>query len=119
MKRITTRKEFDNCREGIAGSLNCWVYINGNGCNDPSYADGCNMNLVRNHILYYKNKILEICNREGFAVPEEYYLPVPPEVDNNFMANLKQKDRVGRLRQHGNVLVTGKVSFDRTQLGLF
>lgn len=119
MERINARKEFDNCREGIAGSLDCWISISKNGCSDPSWTDGCNMNLVRNHILYYKNKIFEICNQEGFDIPEEYYLPTPPEVDKNFMANLKQEDRAGRLRQHGNVLVTGKVSFDRTQLSMF
>lgn len=46
-------------------------------------------------------------------------MPTPPEVDDNFMANLKQKDRVKRLREYGNVLTTGKVDFNETQLSLF
>lgn len=119
MKKKTPQQEFDDCRKGIVDSINRWKFINENGCNDPAWTDGCNMNLVRNHILYYKKKISELCSREGFIMPEEYYLPTPPEVDNNFMANLKQKDRVDRLRQYGNVLVTGKVDFNETQLSLF
>ncbi len=119
MKKKTPKQEFDDCRKGIADSINRWKFINKNGCSDPAWADGCNMNLVRNHILYYKKKISEICSQEGIEIPEEYYLPTPPEVDNNFMANLKQKDRVERLRQYGCVLVTEKVGFDETQLSLF
>lgn len=119
MKKKTAQQELDDCRKGIVDSINRWKFINENGCNDPTWPDGCNMNLVRNHILYYKKKITELCGQEEFSIPEEYYLPTPPEVDNNFMANLKQKDRVDRLRQYGNVLVTGKVDFNETQLSLF
>lgn len=119
MKKKTAKQEFDDCRKGIVDSVDRWKFINDNGCNDPAWADGCNMNLVRNHILYYKKKISEICSQECFAIPEEYYLPTPPEVDNNFMANFKQKDRVERLRQYGNVLTTVKVDFNETQLSLF
>lgn len=28
-----------------------WNHINENGCNDPFWPDGCNMNLTRNHII--------------------------------------------------------------------
>lgn len=119
MKKKTPKQEFDDCRKGIVDSVNRWKFINKNGCNDPAWPDGCNMNLVRNHILYYKNKISELCSQEGFTMPEEHYLPTPPEVSNNFMANLKQKDRVERLKQYGNVLATGKVDFSELQLSLF
>ena len=30
-----------------------WNYIAQNGCSDPGWPDGVNMNLVRNHIIYY------------------------------------------------------------------
>ncbi len=118
MKKKTARQEFDDCRKGIMDSVGRWDSINENGCNDPAWPDGCNMNLVRNHVIYYKRRILEICSQEGFAVPEEFYFPVPPKVNDNYMANLDQKDRVKRLRQYGSVLVTGKVEFDKSQMSL-
>lgn len=45
-------------------------------------------------------------------LPEEYFLPVPPEVPENYMANLKQKERAKRLRDFGDVLTTRKTKFD-------
>ena len=48
------------------------------------------MNLTRNHILSYKREIREICEENSIPLPEEYYFPTPPEIDNNYMAkNLK------------------------------
>lgn len=119
MRKKTAREKIDDYRKGIAESVSHWKSINENGCSDPAWADGCNMNLVRNHILYYKKKISQLCSTEGFRIPEEYYMPTPPEVDDNFMANLKQKDRVKRLREYGSDLTTGKVGFNETQLSLF
>lgn len=119
MKKKAPQQEFDDCRKGIIDSVNRWKFINENGCNDPAWPDGCNMNLVRNHIIYYKKKIYELCNQEGFPMPEEYYLPTPPEVGNNFMANLKQKDRVERLRQYGAPIFAGKIEYNAEQLSLF
>lgn len=88
-----------------------WNYINENGCNDPFWPDGCNLNLTRNHIISYKRDIAELCEKTGMALPEEYFLKVTPEVDNNYMANLKQKARVKRLRGQGNKLSLKKQKF--------
>lgn len=66
-----------------------WNYINENSCNDPFWPDGCNMNLTRNHIISYKRDIAELCEENGMPLPEEYFLKIPPEVDDNYMANLK------------------------------
>ena len=57
------------------------------------------MNLTRNHILSYKREIREIYEENSIPLPEEYYFPTPPEIDNNYMATLKQKQRVQRLRR--------------------
>lgn len=62
-----------------------WEYIRAHGCNDPFYADGINMNLVRNHIISYKRQLLEICETLNEPVPEEYYNQTPPKVENNYM----------------------------------
>ncbi len=38
-----------------------WEYIRTYGCQDPFYPDGENMNLIRNHIIYGKNRLEELC----------------------------------------------------------
>ncbi|MGN1338750.1 MAG: hypothetical protein ACI4WS_00505 [Oscillospiraceae bacterium] len=68
----------------LENSFARWDYIHEHGCSDPFWADGVNMNLVRNHIIYYKQQLSEEATL--FLLPEAYYREVPPEVDNNFMA---------------------------------
>lgn len=75
------------------------------------WPDGCNMNLTRNHIISYKRDIAELCEENGMPLPEEYFLKIPPEVDDNYMANLKQKARVERLKQQGDRLNQKKQKF--------
>ena len=119
-KKKTPEQELIELRYRIVDERNDWKYINDNGCNDPSWPDGSNMNLVRNHILYCRVSIEEICKEAGIPFPEEYFLPIPPEVPENYMANLKQKDRVKRLRDFGDVLTTRKTKFvDDGQLCFF
>lgn len=103
----------------IRREIEHWKDINQNGCNDPFWSDGCNMNLVRNHILYYQRKISEICAEKNLPYPEAYYFSVPPEVDNFYMANLKQRDRVKRIFYGGYVPVRKKYYYDEQQICLF
>ena len=70
--------------DGISESLAQWEHLRVMGGRDPFWPDGCNMNLVRNHIIHHKMQLLELC--EGRELPSEYYLPTPEEVDNNYMA---------------------------------
>lgn len=55
--------------------------------------------------------IAELCEKTGMSLPEEYFLKVPPEVENNYMASLKQRERVERLRGQGNKLSQKKQKF--------
>lgn len=55
-----------------------------NGCSDPFYEDGINLNLVRNHIIYYKGMLEKENNL--FGLPDAYYRKIPPEVDIRYMA---------------------------------
>lgn len=66
-----------------------WELINTYGGSDPNWEDGCNMNLVRNHIIYYKRQMEEL----NFF-PEAYYRETPPEVANTYMA------RAEEIREH-------------------
>lgn len=68
-----------------------WEDIQKNGCNDPFWEDGVNMNLVRNHIIYYYGMLkevmkqpLQMCLFSDVAPVNER--PVPPEVPNTYMS---------------------------------
>ena len=57
------------------------------GGQDPFWADGCNANLVRNHIIHYKYKIKEFCEENNVDLPPEYFdIKTPDEVSQDFMA---------------------------------
>ena len=62
-----------------------WNHLKEYGGSDPFWPDGVSMNLVRNHIIYYKN---ELAKQENslFALPEAYYRELPPETDCDYMA---------------------------------
>lgn len=111
MKKETPEQQLNLLCRLIIRERDNWNYINENGCNDPFWPDGCNMNLTRNHIISYKRDIAELCEENGMPLPEEYFLKIPPEVDDNYMANLKQKARVERLKQQGDRLNQKKQKF--------
>ena len=58
-----------------------WEHLYQHGGSDPNWSDGCNLNLVRNHILFYRRRL-----EEENRFPDVYYREVPPEVDNGYMA---------------------------------
>lgn len=62
-----------------------WDELFTKGGSDPSWTDGVNLNLVRNHILYDKEHLAKQEN-SLFGLPEVYYRETPPEVDPNYMA---------------------------------
>ena len=111
MKQKTPEQELKLLRKNLLHERAIWEHINENGCNDPFWADGCNMNLTRNHILSYRNEIAKWCEEHNLPLPEEYFLKVPPEVDDYYMANFNQKARVDRLKQHGYTLSKKKNKF--------
>jgi hypothetical protein len=61
-----------------------WEYIYTRGGSDPFHTDGVNLNLVRNHISYYREKIEETMPPENY--PAAYFKELPPETDRNYMA---------------------------------
>ena len=83
-KKITLEQQIKQLSKELVEELKHWQYLREHGCQDPFWADGVNMNLTRNHIIYYKMRLRELC-KDG-NLPEEYYLPTPPEVDNNYLA---------------------------------
>lgn len=90
-----------------------WNSIAANGCQDPFWPDGTNMNLVRNHIIYWYQLLAERLREEtqvslfdpADTAPEQR--PVPPVVPQNYMvANCAYSDRLKD--RHGLHLVWGK-----------
>ncbi len=80
----TPEQEIKQLREDIVREIEQWKILREYGCQDPFHSDGENMWLIRNHIIYDKNRLLELCGDGN--LPEEYYLPTPPEVDRNYLA---------------------------------
>ena len=62
MKQRTAEDELHNICKSILKEIEKWKKISQNGCNDPAWPDGANMNLLRNHIIYYKTSYM-ICVR--------------------------------------------------------
>lgn len=118
MKKTTPEQTIKALVEDIIREVGAWEHKNENGCSDPFWPDGVNMNLNRNHIIYDKRQIGGICRENGLPLPEEYYIPTPPEVDNYYMANLKQKRRVERIGNREKI-TTKRNKYDREQLSIF
>lgn len=76
-------KNFDYAA-ALEKSFARWDFIREHGCSDPFWTDGVNMNLVRNHIIFYKQKLSE--ETTLFLLPEAFYRETPPVVDNDYMA---------------------------------
>lgn len=85
---MARKKEEPNYIEELAERFDRWDEIYQNGCNDPSWSDGVNLNLIRNHILYYKKAIEE--SMKDNALPDIYYRETPPEVDNSYIARTEE-----------------------------
>lgn len=114
-KSKTPEQKIREHAKEIVREINHWEYISQNGCNDPFWADGTNMNLTRSHIIYAKEQIAKLCNESKLPLPPEYYFPLPPIVDEQYMANTKDNKRVGRIKIHGDIHIK-KPKYNHTQL---
>lgn len=81
---MSKREKSIDYAAALTASFDRWDYLNEHGGSDPFWADGVNMNLVRNHIIYYKNKLET--EDTLFGLPDCFYRETPPEVDNNYIA---------------------------------
>lgn len=119
MKERTPQEKVQQYCRNVREEIEHWKDINQNGCNDPFWSDGCNMNLTRNHIIYAQEQIRKICKENNIPFPEECYLSVPPKADINYMAHLKQKKRVEQIFHCGGLPANLKYEYEEQQLSLF
>ena len=89
-------------RDNLYKDYTRWKYIYDNGCSDPTYEDGVNINLVRNHISYGKRMCEEHLGDNLHLYPDCYFFPEPMKLPMDFMA----VDR--RLNCRGKVLTATK-----------
>lgn len=115
-KNRTPEQSLESLRDDLTREHAIWENHRLYGCNDPFWADGVNMNLVRNHIISYRREILEVCEEYGLPLPSEYFLPVPPEVPNGYMANLDQGERVSRIMESGEYITTKQPPAEASQM---
>lgn len=85
---ILKNKKKENYADKLKAQFKLWEHINKFGSSDPFYSDGVNLNLVRNHIIYYKKLIEET---ETPPYPEIYYRETPLKVDVNYIVG---KDKI-------------------------
>lgn len=79
------KKNQENPLEELEKAYAQWQRLYENGGSDPFWSDGVNLNLVRNHIIYFKGQIEETCPL--YMADELYLRELPPEVDQNYMAD--------------------------------
>lgn len=117
-KAASPEKKIKQLSEYIESEIQHWKDIKEHGCNDPFWCDGCNMNLIRNHILYSKKQISDICIENKIEIPDIMGVPTPPEVSNAYMADLKC-DRAKKFKLYRQNVSHNKVEYDEVQLSLF
>lgn len=118
-KEQTPEQKIEELCKDIVYEINHWTSLKEFGGQDPFWPDGVNMNLTRNHVIYAKREIKKICEETGHELPEAYYLGTPPEVDDGYMANLKQTKRIARLESQGMKLTLTRIKYDAEQTSLF
>ena len=98
-------KQLEEAIENHQASYKQWYAYYEYGGQDPSWPDGSNMYLIRNHISYYKRQIKELCEKIGCELPECYAQALPPEVDRDYMARpdeIRDKAKIAleKMEQH-------------------
>ena len=99
MKQIPIPAQIATLEAQVQADVAHWHDLLANGCSDPFWPDGVNMNLVRNHIIYGLRQIAELRASQGQLSMFDAPAPevgdamqdkrIPPMVDDGYMA----KDR--------------------------
>ena len=78
----------ENLLEELKKAYAQWESLYKQGGSDPFYPDGVNLNLVRNHILYFKRQIEE--TQPLYMNSEAYWRELPPQVEDGYMARAEE-----------------------------
>lgn len=96
--RMSNAQKVERVKQELEKDIARWKFISENGCSDPFWPDGANMNLVRNHIIH-ELKLLEELDEKPMQLTifmmidrgggVERDKRVPPKVADDYMV----KDR--------------------------
>lgn len=64
MKAVPIPVQISRLEAQVKADISHWHDLRANGCNDPFWPDGVNLNLVRNHIIYGLRQIAELSTSE-------------------------------------------------------
>ncbi len=95
-KKESIEEQLEKLIANHENSYRRWQHYLEHGGSDPTWSDGSNMNLIRNHIIGYKRRIKELCEKSGIELPNEYSKELPAEVSSDFMANPELIDENAR-----------------------
>ncbi len=117
MKRTSVTVRVARLEVQVQADVNHWHDLMANGCNDPFWPDGVNLNLVRNHIIYGLRQIAELnASERQLSMFEISTISandvmrderIPPKVDDNYMV----KDRY----ENGRRVKSGVVHFEEEE----
>ena len=92
-----------------------------NGCDDPLWADGLNLNLIRNHIIIAKRNIEEEFSIDEY--PDVYYKKTPEKINDDYMVKadeIREKTKevlmMFRSYPHLHELESASYYLDKNQL---
>ena len=102
-KKLSPEEKLANLMDELQKDQERWKYLDENGGSDPSWPDGINMNLVRNHIMFGIRQIFSLCEEMGKPLPNELLGDIPPKVNDNYMVNFSDRKRIDRLRCRFNL----------------
>lgn len=85
MKTPDQKKRSKQLGKEIRDSRKRYEDLRVHGGSDPFWSDGVNMNLCRNHVMYFRKQVETELDPENY--PEEYFLEIPAEVSVHYMAD--------------------------------
>ena len=85
MKTPDQKKRSKQLGKEIRDSKKRYEDLRVHGGSDPFWSDGVNMNLCRNHVMYFRKQVETELDPENY--PEEYFLEIPAEVSVHYMAD--------------------------------
>lgn len=77
MKTPDQKKRSKQLGKEIRDSRKRYEDLRVHGGSDPFWSDGVNMNLCRNHVMYFRKQVETELDPENY--PEEYFLEIPAE----------------------------------------
>ena len=96
---MAEKRTVQELNEMIDEAVAHWNDVYENGCSDPFWPDGCNLNLIRNHVIYYLKQLEEVQKQPiqlsffeeiGQGTDPTADRRIPMKVPHSYMA----KDRV-------------------------